>query len=158
MIKVCRCGDPVLWRQMWWKLPSWYLAVVHVGCHDDPRLAFVSLKNTARHYYAKLFPAVFFLSAESADTEVWTDPAVKNHDIVRVGHQPGLHRFTNSTNPVQRGGVTVRPAVVLHLSHRRRWVVIIQPSSSYLFNQSDLERFWYLWVEPADVVSLLWQV
>jgi len=46
------------------------------------------------------------------------DLAVEDHHVVGVRGQPGLHGFTNSTNPVQGWGMNIRPAVVLHLKRK----------------------------------------
>lgn len=48
----------------------------------------------------------------------YTDLAVEDHYIIGVRGQPGLHGLTYSTDPIQRWGMKIRPAVVLHLNHR----------------------------------------
>lgn len=104
----------------WCRLPSWYLAVVHVGRHNDPCLPFVSLSEHRLKLLGNSFSNCFtFFTIKSADVDLgFTDLAVKNHYIVGFRCQPGLHCFTNSTNPVQGWGVKVRPAIVLHLNRR----------------------------------------
>lgn len=89
----------LFWWQMWWRLPSWYLAVVHIGSHDDPCLPFVSLYKHSSSLLCIGFCSCFLFCRVSR-SRYWTDPAVKNHNIVGVRCQPCLHRFTNSTNSV----------------------------------------------------------
>lgn len=89
---------------------------MHVGRHNDPRLPFVSLSGHGSELIEKNgFSQCFrFLTDDSGATDL----AVENHYIVRVRCEPGLHGFTDSTNPVQGWGVKVRPAIVLHLKRR----------------------------------------
>lgn len=101
-------------------LPSWYLAVVHVGGHDDARLPFVSLSENRSMWLWKCFFTQFnIFTAKLADVHsCCTDLAMENHHVIGVRGQPGLHGFTHSTDPIQGRGVKIRPAVVLHLNRR----------------------------------------
>lgn len=78
---------------------------------------------------------------------------MKNHYVVRVRGQPGLHGLTNGTNPVERRGMKIGPAVVLHLDHRGGAVITMW----LIFNSQLLltEFMLYLWVKSINVVSLL---
>lgn len=55
----------------WWScsLPSWYLAVVHVGCHNDPRLSFISLSEHRSKWWGIAFSTV--LNSLQQGKQMW---------------------------------------------------------------------------------------
>lgn len=79
----------LFWWQMWWRLPSWYLAVVHVGSHDDPCLSFVSLEKHSSSWLCKAFSSFLFLSTGSADADIgptlqWRTTTLWGSDVSHV--------------------------------------------------------------------------
>lgn len=90
---------------------------MHVGRHDDPKLALAPLRDRETELGN---PRVLGRGGSSSVTPVIPAHLAVQHDhVLRVGAEPRLHGFADGAQLVQRRGVQLRPAKVLHLGKDR---------------------------------------